>query len=482
MHETTDRVADGVATTDAAAAADTIPDDGIVPMSGLSAGPKDVAHELAASNRDRSLTVPASADAGFVADTELPNADALDLRYPFSAWPNLKRAVNEGRVDFVDDHLSVVEQSVARGHFGDPDVAVVEALAVGEDWLVPTTAVGAVPAFVAAADAVIVEVNEALPLELQRLHDTWTPSPPPRDPLSLSDPGERLGDQFVRFEPDKLAAVVRTENDPVPYPFREPTDAEAAIADNVVDFLADELVDNRAFRERFTFEVGIGSLGNEITERIGDLDFGDRRVDYYGEVAQDGLLDLLEAGTLSAASATALVLGEDGVDRLLDRPELVAENACTRSMSVSNDPGLIRAFGVVAINTAVEVDVYGHTNSSHVQGSQLLQGIGGSGDFARNSLLSTMVLPSTAKDGAVSRIVPMASHVDHPDHDVDVVVTEHGVADLRGLTPDERFETVVEQCADPDFRQELRRYGERAARGGGHMPHDLPTAFGMHGE
>jgi succinyl-CoA:acetate CoA-transferase len=327
---------------------------------------------------------------------------------------------------------------------------------------------------------VIVEVNEALPLALQRLHDTWTPSLPPRDPLSLSDPGERLGDQFVRFDPEKLAAVVRTENDPIPYPFREPSAAETAIADNVVDFLADELAENPAFRERFAFEVGIGSLGTEITERIGDLDFGDREAVYFGEVAQDGLVDLLEAGTLAAASATALVLGDDGIDRLLDRPELVAETVLTRSMSVSNDPGLIRAFGVVAINTAVEVDVYGHTNSSHVRGSHLLQGIGGSGDFARNGLLSMMVLPSTAKDGAVSRIVPMASHVDHPDHDVDVVVTEHGVADLRGLTPDERFVELTEQCADPDFRPELRRYGERAAENGGHMPHDLPTAFDMH--
>ncbi|WP_424019704.1 acetyl-CoA hydrolase/transferase C-terminal domain-containing protein [Halorientalis pallida] len=482
MQETTQRVADGVETTDATAAADLIPDDGTVPMSGLSAGPKDIAHELAASNRGLSLTVPASADAGFVADTELPNADALDLRYPFSAWPNLKRAINDGRVGFVDDHLSVVEQSVAQGQFGDPDVAVVEALAVGEDWLVPTTAVGGVPGFVAAADEVIVEVNEALPLELQHLHDTWSPATPPRDPLSLSDPGERLGDQFVRFDSDKLAAVVRTENDPIPYPFRDPSDAERAIADNAIEFLADELAENPAFRERFAFEVGIGSLGNEITERIGDLDFGDRQVSYFGEVAQDGLLDLLEAGTLSAASATALVLGEDGISRLLDRPELVAENVVTRSMSVSNDPGLIRAFGVVAINTAVEVDVYGHTNSSHVRGSQLLQGIGGSGDFARNGLLSMMVLPSTAKDGEVSRIVPMASHVDHPDHDVDVVVTEHGVADLRGLTPDERFEALVGECAHPDFRPDLRRYGERAAEGGGHMPHDLPTAFDMHGE
>jgi succinyl-CoA:acetate CoA-transferase len=482
MQETTQRVVDGVATTDAATAAELVPDDGIVPTSGLSAGPKDVAHELAASGRDLSLTVPASADAGFVADTELPNADALDLRYPFSAWPNLKRAINDGRVGFVDDHLSVVEQSVAQGRFGDPDVAIVEALAVGEDWLIPTTAVGAVPAFVAAADEVIVEVNEAIPLELQRLHDTWAPSTPPRDPITLAEPGERLGDQFVRFDPDELAAVVRTENDPIPYPFREPTDTEAAIADNVVAFLAAELAENPAFRERFAFEVGIGSLGNEISERIGDLDVGDREVVYFGEVAQDGLLDLLEAGTLSAASATALVLGEDGVDRMLDDPELVADNVVTRSMSVSNDPGLIRSFGVVAINTAVEVDVYGHTNSSHVRGSHLLQGIGGSGDFARNGLLSMMVLPSTAKDGDVSRIVPMASHVDHPDHDVDVVVTEHGVADLRGLTPDERFEALVEECAHPDFRPDLRRYGDRATEGGGHMPHDLPTAFDMHSE
>jgi succinyl-CoA:acetate CoA-transferase len=109
-----------------------------------------------------------------------------------------------------------------------------------------------------------------------------------------------------------------------------------------------------------------------------------------------------------------------------------------------------------------------------------VNGIGGAADFVRNARLSVVALPSTADDGDVSRIVPMASHVDHTEHDVDVVVTEHGVADLRGLAPVERAERIVERCAHPEFRPALRAYRDRADARGGHLPHDLDTAFGFH--
>jgi succinyl-CoA:acetate CoA-transferase len=153
-----------------------------------------------------------------------------------------------------------------------------------------------------------------------------------------------------------------------------------------------------------------------------------------------------------------------------------------RPSDVSNSPELIRRFGVVAVNSALEVDVYGHANSTHLNGSHLVNGIGGSGDFIRNAHLSVVTLQSTAAGGDISRIVPMVPHVDHTEHDISVVVTEQGVADLRGLDPRERAEALVEQCAHPDYRADLRTYLDRAEASGGHMPHDLDTALSWHAD
>ena len=113
---------------------------------------------------------------------------------------------------------------------------------------------------------------------------------------------------------------------------------------------------------------------------------------------------------------------------------------------------MIRRLGVIALNTPIEVDLYGNVNSTHTMGTKIMNGIGGSGDFARNAAVSIFAATSTAKDGAISRIVPMVSHVDHTEHDVDVIITEQGVADLRWKTPKERAELLIENCAHPDFR------------------------------
>jgi succinyl-CoA:acetate CoA-transferase len=210
---------------------------------------------------------------------------------------------------------------------------------------------------------------------------------------------------------------------------------------------------------------------------LSGIDIGDRTLGYFGEVIQDGLLDLLEEGRLACASATSLALSADGQDRLFENLDRYASDVVLRPTDVSNSPALIDRFGVVGVNSALEVDVYGHANSTHVNGSDVINGVGGSGDFNRNALVSVTALRSTARDGSVSRVVPMVSHVDHTEHEIDVVVTEHGVADLRGLSPRERADAIVECCADPSVRPALRDYLDRAGDAGGHMPHDLDTVF-----
>ena len=112
--------------------------------------------------------------------------------------------------------------------------------------------------------------------------------------------------------------------------------------------------------------------------------------------------------------------------------------------------------------------------------NRFFHGIGGSGDFTRNAFLNFFLTPSTAKGGKVSAIVPMVSHVDHTEHDVQIIVSEHGLADLRGLSPRKRAPRIIDHCADPAFRPALHDYLERAqaARPGAvHTPHLLGEAL-----
>ena len=149
-----------------------------------------------------------------------------------------------------------------------------------------------------------------------------------------------------------------------------------------------------------------------------------------------------------------------------------------RPQELSNNPGVVRRLGAIAINTAIEVDIYGHGNSTHVCGTQLMNGVGGSGDFLRNAYISIFVCPSIAKDGAISAIVPMCSHVDHNEHTLQIIVTEQGLADLRGLGPMQRAKAIIDNCAHPMYRDYLHNYIENAP--GGHERHDLDKCFELH--
>jgi len=151
-----------------------------------------------------------------------------------------------------------------------------------------------------------------------------------------------------------------------------------------------------------------------------------------------------------------------------------------RPQEISNHPEVIRRLGLICINTALECDIYGNINSTHVNGTHMMNGIGGSGDFARNASYAIFVTKSLAKNGKISSIVPMVTHVDHNEHDVDVIVTEVGLADLRGLAPRERARLIIENCTHPSYRDGLRDYFERALKRGGHTPHLLEEAFSWH--
>ncbi|MBP1986493.1 acetyl-CoA hydrolase/transferase C-terminal domain-containing protein [Halolamina salifodinae] len=474
-----DRIAPDLPVTDAEAAAEVIGAEDTVLVSGFGGVgyPKATLPAFAAQDEDAALTVVSGGGVGREVDDVLIEADKLARRYPFQTQEASREAINSREVAFHDRHISRVGDEVRLGEFGDPDVAIIEAVSVGEDWLVPSTSIGHTPSFVAAADQLIVEINHAQPDELERVHDVFQRDlPPGRDPIPVTGATERVADARVDFDPEKLVAVVETEQADDPYEFRDPNEVDLTIADNLGDFLENEIERNPMLAESVYLQFGVGSLGNALMGELSGIDFGNRDVVYFGEVFQDGLLDALDSGLLSGASATSLALSAEGQERLFDGIDRYAEDVVLRPADVSNNAALIERFGVVGVNSAVDVDLYGNANATHIGGTDVVSGIGGGGDFNRNCRLGIIALPSTAAGGGISRIVPQVPHVDHTEHDHSVIVTEHGVADLRGLSPDERMDALIE-VADPAFREDLRAYRDRATAKAGHVPFDAGTAF-----
>lgn len=473
------RIAAERSVTDAESAGTIVDDGDTVAVSGF--GGVGYAKVVPPTLTDREgLTIISAGGVGGEIDEILIEAGAVDRRTHFQTRRTIRNAINAGEIAFFDRHVSSFGDEVKFEQGISVDVAIVEAVAVGENWLIPSTSIGQVPAFIAAADRLIVEVNHAQPVELAKVHDIYVrPDPPDREPIPLADPVDRIADAKIRFDPEKLGAVVESDRVDDPYTFREPTAADRQIGEHLGRFLAAEMGSNPLLAETVALQFGVGSMGNALMGALSDLEFADREVVYFGEVVQDGLLDMLAEDRLTGASATSLALSVEGQQRFFDEIDLFAENVVLRPGDISNSPALINRFGVVGINSAVEVDCYGNANATHVGGKNMISGIGGGLDFSRNCRLSVIALPSTAADGDISRIVPVVPHVDHVEHDVSVVVTEHGVADLRGTSPRERAERLV-AIADPSFRSDLRAYLERAQAGSGQTPHDLETAFDWH--
>lgn len=480
MSDTTDRVTGAIELVSAGDAARHVARNDTLLTSGFgSVGyPKAVPLALAEDDRKRSLTLVSGGSVGEEIDTRLIEAGQIERRFPYQVTADARKAVNDRKMAFHDRHISRLGDEVEFGHLVEStDVAVVEAIAIGSGWLIPSLSIGHTPTYVDAADRLIVEVNTEVPLQLQEVHDVFRrKAPPARAPFPLQSPEDRIEGPRIEFDPDKLVAVVETDRPDRSYKFRSPTGTDNQIAANLSAFLEQEFQANPLFDNHAYFQFGVGSLGNALMGTFREFDFGSRTIGYFGEVIQDGLLDMIDDGKLSAASATSLALSLEGRQQLYENIDRYAEDIVLRPANLSNSPELITRFGIIAINSALEVDLYGHANSTHVAGSHVLNGIGGSGDFIRNAAISIVALPSTVDDGP-PRIVPMVPHVDHTEHDISVVITEQGVADLRGLAPIERARTLIHSCAHPDDRADLRAYLERATRNGGHMPHDLTTAF-----
>lgn len=425
------------------------------------------------------LRVLTGASTGPYLDERLAEAEAVAWRAPYQASATLRKQVNAQRAEFVDLHLSHVPQLVEDGFLGKVDVAVIEAVDLTPDGRVYlSTSVGTSPVFLRQAERVIVELNRHHSPRLAEMHDIVVlPRPPHRVPLGIDHPLSKVGGPFAAVDPRKVIGVVETDlSDGVPA-FEPPDGVSERIAEHVVRFLVDEMRAGRIGDEFLPLQSGVGNVANAVLAGLGRSPQIPPFM-MYSEVIQDAALELMVAGRLLGASACSLTVSEPRLQRIYREMDFFAPRVVLRPQDISNNGGIVRRLGVISINTVLEMDVYGCANSTHLCGTQVMNGVGGSGDFVRNAYLSILVAPSVAKGGAISTVVPMVTHVDHNEHSVHVLVTEQGLADLRGLAPAQRARRVIDQCAHPAYRDYLHRYVERAPAG--HIRHDLGRCFELH--
>ncbi|WP_409268694.1 acetyl-CoA hydrolase/transferase family protein [Massilia sp. BHUDP2] len=470
--------------TNAAQAATWIKDGMTVGMSGFTRAGDAKAVPLALAERARreplKITLITGASLGGDTDRQLTESGALARRMPFQTDPALRAAINSGEVMFMDQHLSETVELLRTRQIAPVDVAVIEAVAITETGgIVPTTSVGNSASFAILAEKVIVEINLSQSPALEGLHDIFIPKRrPSREPMPLTSVSDRIGTSAIEIPPEKIVAIVFTEKTDSASTILPPDAETAAIAGHLIDFFGAEIAQGRLTESLMPIQAGIGTIANAVVSGLNEGPF--KHLTMYSEVLQDSTFELFDSGKLDFASGSSITVSEAKGREVFGNLERYKDRLVLRPQEVSNHPEVVRRLGIIAINTALEFDIYGNVNSTHVSGTHMMNGIGGSGDFARNAYLSVFATKSVAKGGKISSIVPMVSHVDHNEHDVDIVVTEVGLADLRGLAPRERAQRIIDNCVAEPYKGMLREYVEEANRGGGQTPHVLEKAFSWH--
>ena len=427
------------------------------------------------------VTLITGASVGDELDGALARAGVLKRRFPYQTNASSRNGINDGSVQYQDMHLSHVPQFIEYGFLGNIDVAIVEALAITEEGnIIPTTSVGISPQALKEADVVIIEINTSQSMALEGIHDIYmTNKPPFREPIPITHPGDRIGTPYITCNPDKIKAIVYTDIPDNVRPLGCIDDDSKKISAHIIKFLKAEVEAGRLPENLLPLQSGVGSVANAVLGGLVDSDF--ENLTCYTEVIQDSMFDLIDAGKVTIASGTSFTPSAEGLVRLNENMEHYAKHCVLRPMEISNHPEVARRLGVIAMNTAIEFDIYGHVNSTNIMGSRMMNGLGGSGDFTRNAYLSFFTTVSTAKNGDISSIVPFVSHVDHTEHDVEVFVTEQGLADVRGLSPKERAKKIIENCAHPDYKEMLLDYVARAEEGKySHQPHLMDETHAWH--
>lgn len=412
-------------------------------------------------------------------DGALSRADAVAIRTPYQGTPDARNRANNLEMDYYDPHLSHMSQDLRYGFMGDIDVAIIEVTEMNPSGEVVLGAgVGMAPIFAKMAKKVILEYSSYYQTSFKGFHDNYIPlDPPHRREIPIYKPSDRIGSTVLKIDPKKIIGVVPSNESESICAFTSLSPITQAIGANVADFIANELKAGRIPKEFLPVQSGVGNIANAALYGLADHP-GIPKFEMYTEVVQDAVMELMEKGKCSFASTCALAFSDEAMEDFMKNINFYRDKLLMRPAEITNHPEIVRRLGLIAMNTALECDIFGNVNSTHINGSKMMNGIGGSADFSRNAYLSIFMCPSIQKKGALSSIVPMVTHVDHSEHSVKVIVTEQGVADLRNLSPMQRAKTIIENCVHPDYKQLMWDYLKVAGKG--HIPHNLRAAFAMH--
>jgi acyl-CoA hydrolase len=427
-----------------------------------------LARHLAGLGPDARITLYSGASLS--EEVEGPLAPFIARRGPYMSSTASRRLIHAGKMDYTDVHLSHFARGLMYGFYGDIDLAVVEVSRIRHDGsVVLSGSVGVSAEALARARAIVLEVNTAIP-DFTGVHDIVLPPAPPTVgwPLPVTGVTDRIGQPYVQLDPSRVVAVIESQQPDFPVPFR----ADEAICDRIADQVISFLVE---CRDRFGWhhwvpplQSGVGNIANAVIAGLQRSPF--QRLRFWTEVFQEGLLSLIaDRDRFAGASAAALSLADTAPARVAEILAAARGDLVLRPMWMSNNPEVIARLHVIAMNTPLEVDIYGHVNSTMVAGARIVNGLGGSGDFFRNAYISIAHTPSvrTLRDGrTVSCVLPFVSHVDHTEHDIKCIATEQGYATNFSIrSPRARAREVIDRCAHPHFRPLLHDYLRLAGDG-----------------
>ncbi|KAJ6237941.1 acetyl-coa hydrolase [Anaeramoeba flamelloides] len=415
----------------------------------------------------------------------------IKRRWPYQTGKNIAKGINTGKIQMGDIHLAKFAQNLAFGFFtkdkgGKLDIALIEACEIDDEGIILAGSVGATQEICQIADKIIVEINTTF-RSFRGLHDIEEDLKPPfRRPNLISRVDDRVGTTHLKVDFDKIVAIVESNKKDNGRPMSAPDKTSEKIADNILDFFQNEVKHGRLPKNLLPLQSGVGNIANAVVAGLVKGPF--KNLNVWTEVLQDTMLDFFDNGKLEFATSTALTFTPDAFKRLYENWDFYAPKICLRPQQITNGAEQVRRLGVIAMNTPVEFDIYGHANSTLVGGTRMISGLGGSNDFLRNGYLTIMHAPSTRRTKVdpfgITSVVPMAPHVDHTEHDLDILVTEQGLADLRGLAPRQRAKEIINKCAHPVYKPILTEYYEMAlkdclARKVAHQPQLLDKCYNM---
>ena len=472
----------------AAEAASLIRDGELLGLSGFTpaGSPKGIIAELAKLAEEKHATgehfqvgVISGASTGDSCDGQLARAKAMSFRAPYTTNVDFRKAVNNGEINYTDIHLSQVAQRIRSGFLGRINTAIIEACDVTADGRIYLTAAGGIsPTIARLADRILIELNAFHSKNLIGIHDLYELERPPyRRPVPIENADDRIGLPYIQVEPSKIKGIVEVNLPDEARQFVEPDEITTQIGQNVANFLAADMRTGTIPSTFLPLQSGVGNIANAVLNALGSNP-NIPPFEMYTEVIQNSVIKLIKEGRIKFGSTCSLTVTNDCLQDIYDNMNFFSHKLILRPSEISNSPEVVRRLGVISMNTAIEADIYGNVNSTHICGTKMMTGIGGSGDFTRNAYISIFTCPSTAKGGKISSIVPMVSHLDHSEHSVNVIITEQGVADLRGKSPMARAKTVIENCAHPDYKQLLWDYLKISTKG--QTSHNLAASFGMH--